>query len=87
MLRQNTPMYFGELNMATETVDKEFLDDMTKIIFKFYTENMDNEEIFDPTDYKTAKKCLKTIFKSIQKVPKEKKTKKLPNKKKPNIFD
>ena len=42
---------------------------------------MDNEEIFDPTDYKTAKKCLKTIFKSIQKVPKEKKTKKLPNKK------
>lgn len=39
-----------------------------------------SEEKFDPLDYKSAKKCLKSIFNSIQKVPK--KDKKPPKKKK-----
>lgn len=58
-------MSFGELDKANEEISMEFLNDMTKMIFKFYTENLSSEEIFDDSDYKSAKKCLKVIFKSI----------------------
>lgn len=84
MLRQQNPLSFGELTkIASEDNEKVILNDMSQIIFKFYQENMGDTNNFDSEDYKTAKKCLKSIFKSIQKVPKEKK-KKLPNKKKVN---
>ena len=80
-------MSFGELDKAKEDVNIEFLNNMTKMIFKFYTENLSQEEFFDEADYKSAKKCLKVIFKSIQKVPKEKKNKKPPGRKKSNAHD
>lgn len=89
MLRQNNPLSFGELNKASSEVnDKEILNNICATIFKFYHENMGDTSNINTDDYKNAKKCLRSIFKSIQKVPKEKeKKKKLPNKKRSNFLE
>lgn len=83
MLRENNPLSFGELTkVATEDHDREALNDICHIIFKFYQENMGDCQNLDLQNHKMAKKCLRSIFKSIQKVPPEKeKKKKLPRKK------
>ena len=66
MLRQNNPLSFGELTkLATEHNDKAILNDISLIIHEFYKENMGGDSNMDPENYKSAKKCLVNIFKSI----------------------